>query len=98
VIGRGSSFGDYPLTPTIGLGRARAIDAVEIAWPDGGTRQVARDLPLDRAVVITEGEEGFRLLDRAPIPRPGAPTASMRTRPSDASGIPGSPAPDAGSR
>jgi hypothetical protein len=98
VIGGGSSFGNNPLTPTIGLGRARAIDAVEIAWPDGGTRQVARGLPLDRAVVITEGEEGFRLLDRAPIPRPGAPTASMRTRPSDASGIPGSPAPDAGSR
>jgi FG-GAP-like repeat/ASPIC and UnbV len=71
VIGGGSSFGNNPLTPTIGLGRARAIDAVEVAWPDGGTRQVVRGLPLDRAVEITEGRAGFRLLDRAPVPRPG---------------------------
>ena len=66
VIGGGSSFGNNPLTPTIGLGRAEAIDAVEIIWPDGGTRQVVRGLPLDRAVEITEGREGFRLLDWAP--------------------------------
>ena len=61
VIGGGSSFGNNPLTTTIGLGRAGAIDDVEIAWPDGGTRQVTRGLPLDRAVEITEGREGFRL-------------------------------------
>ena len=61
VIGGGSSFGNNPLTPTIGLGRAEAIAAVEIAWPDGGTRQLTRDLPLDRAIEITEGREGHRL-------------------------------------
>ena len=29
---------------------------MEIAWPDGGTHQLASDLPLDRAVEITEVE------------------------------------------
>ena len=71
VISGGSSFGNNPLTPTIGLGRARSIDAVEVAWPDGGTRQVVHGLPFDRAVEIAEGRAGFRLLDRAPLPRPG---------------------------
>ena len=69
MIGGGSSFGNNPLAPTIGLGRAEAIDAVEIIWPDGGTRQVVRGLPLDRAVEITEGREGFRLFDGAFISR-----------------------------
>jgi hypothetical protein len=71
VIGGGSSFGNNPLTPTLGLGRATAIESVEIRWPDGGTRQVVRGLPLDRAVEITEGREGFRLLDWTPVGRSG---------------------------
>jgi hypothetical protein len=77
VISGGSSFGNNPLTPTIGLGRARAIHAVEITWPDGGTRQVVRGLPLDRAVEITERREGFRLLDWTPIPRSGVSHAPI---------------------
>jgi hypothetical protein len=71
VIGSGSSFGNNPLTPTIGLGRAQAVDAVEITWPDGGTRQVVPSLPLDSAVENTEGRPVFRLLDWAPIARSG---------------------------
>jgi hypothetical protein len=71
LIAGGSSFGNNPLTPTIGLGRAESIVALEIAWPDGGTRQVVRDVPLDRAITVTEGTAGFRLLDWKPIPRSG---------------------------
>ena len=67
MIGGGSSFGNNPLTPTIGLGRAEAIDAVEIIWPDGATRQTVRGLPLDRAVEITEGHIDFRVLDWARV-------------------------------
>ena len=67
MIGGGSSFGNNPLTPTIGLGRAEAIDAVEIIWPDGGTHQTVRSLPLDRAVEITEGRKEFRILDWVPV-------------------------------
>ena len=67
VIGGGSSFGNNPLTPTIGLGRAEAIEAVEIVWPDGGTRQTVLSLPLDRAVEIIEGQKEFRILDWVPV-------------------------------
>ena len=76
-----------PPAPTIGLGRARAIDAVEISWPDGGTRQIVRDVPLDRAVEITEGREGFRLLERARPRGPGLPPTRFGRDP------PASPAP-----
>jgi hypothetical protein len=69
VIGGGSSFGNNPLTSTIGLGRANAIDAMEVTWPDGGTREVTRGLPLDRGVEITQGRDGFRLFDWAPVSR-----------------------------
>jgi len=63
VIGGTSSFGGNPLTPTIGLGRAKVITAVEITWPGSGIRQTVRGLPLDRAVEIMEGREGYRVLD-----------------------------------
>ena len=66
VIAGGSSFGNNPLTPTIGLGQAEAIVAVEIAWPSGAPRQVVRDVPLDAAIEVTEGGEGLRLIDRRP--------------------------------
>jgi hypothetical protein len=37
-----------------GLGRIKQIDSLTIAWP-GGSRQVFRDLPIDRTLAITEG-------------------------------------------
>ena len=43
---------------------AATIDEVEIIWPDGGMRDTVRNLPLDRAVEITEGQNGFRVLRR----------------------------------
>jgi hypothetical protein len=68
VIGGGSSFGNNPLTPTIGLGRAEAIASVEIRWPDGRSRQVARGVPLDCAIEIIEGKDGYRLLGWPRLP------------------------------
>jgi len=66
----GASFGNNPLTPTIGLGRAGPLADVEVIWPRGAVHQVARGVPLDRAVEITEGRDGFRTLPWAPLPRP----------------------------
>jgi hypothetical protein len=66
-IGPGSSFGNNPVSPTIGLGRAEAIAAVQVTWPRPGARQVVRGVPLDRAVEITEGREGYRLLEWSPV-------------------------------
>ena len=45
------------------------IRPVDIPKPDGGTRQVAHGLPLDRGVEITQGREGFRLFDWTPVSR-----------------------------
>jgi hypothetical protein len=73
VIGGTSSFGDNPFTSTIGLGRAKAITAIEIIWPGSGTRQTIRGLSLDRAVEITEGREGYRQLDWPKLPRADGP-------------------------
>ena len=71
VIGGGSSFGNNPMATTIGLGRAESIDSVDVIWPDGGSIQRVAGLPLDRGVEITEGRDGFRLLDRSPVVRSG---------------------------
>jgi hypothetical protein len=78
VIGGTSSFGGNPLTPTIGLGRAEAVTAVEITWPSPGTRQTVAGLPLDSAVEITEGRDGYRILAWPRIPLPDSPSAASR--------------------
>jgi hypothetical protein len=67
----GASFGNNPLTPTIGLGRAESIAAVEIIWPRrGAPHQVVRGIPLDSAAEITEGLAGFRKLSWEPARQP----------------------------
>jgi hypothetical protein len=50
----GGSFGASSLTQHIGLGKAKAIDSLEIDWPVSGTRQVFRNLPVNRAIEIRE--------------------------------------------
>jgi tetratricopeptide (TPR) repeat protein len=70
TITAGSSFGGNPLACTVGLGDAGSIRAVEISWPTSGTRQTFHDVPLDRAIEITEGHEPFRVLDAPPIRLP----------------------------
>jgi hypothetical protein len=69
------------LTPTIGLGRAQAVTAVEITWPGPGPRQTVPGLPLDCAVEITEGRDGYRILDWPRIATPdGPPVATITTQ------------------
>ena len=80
-IGGTSSFGGNPLTPTIGLGRAEAVTAVEITWPGPGPRQTVPGLPLDCAVEITEGRAGYRVLDWPKIPSPDNPPVATSARP-----------------
>jgi hypothetical protein len=71
VVTSGSSFGGNPLATTIGLGSARSIAALRVVWPVSKTEQVFRDLPVDRAIEITEGEGSYRTLDWTPIALPG---------------------------
>jgi hypothetical protein len=69
VIGSGSSFGGNCLAPTIGLGNATSIPTLEVHWPTTGLRQSFRNIPVDRAIEITEGHDEYRLLDWSPLPQ-----------------------------
>ncbi len=55
TVGTGGSFGSSSLQQEIGLGDALAIRTVEVSWP-GGKTQSYRDLPMNRAVHLREGE------------------------------------------
>jgi hypothetical protein len=66
AVGSVSSFGGSPIRQEIGLGRATAIERVEVYWPASGERQVLRGVPLDAAIRVTEGKDGFEPL---PFPR-----------------------------
>jgi hypothetical protein len=62
VIGSGSSFGGNSLATTIGLGQATSIPTLEVHWPASGLRQTFHNVPVDRAIEITEGSEHYRIL------------------------------------
>ena len=51
----GASFGSNPLRLHVGLGRARALERLEVYWPTSDTTQVFEDVPLDATVLVTEG-------------------------------------------
>ncbi len=55
-VNSGGSFGANPLRQTIGLGRATSIARLEVTWP-GGRVQSFDDVPLDRFLQITEGDD-----------------------------------------
>jgi hypothetical protein len=60
TVGSGGSFGGSSLKLEIGLGRARAVERVEVVWAGGGAREAFTNLEL---------RESYRLVeDRGPIP------------------------------
>lgn len=69
-VSTGSSFGANPLEQTIGLAKAKKVATLEVHWPTSGTTQVFRDLDADQAIEITELADGYRKLERKPIPTP----------------------------
>ncbi len=66
-VSPGSSFGSSPLEQTIGLAKADRIALLEIHWPTSRTTQVFRDVPVDRALEITEFADEYRVLERQPV-------------------------------
>jgi hypothetical protein len=70
VVSCGCSFGGNPLEQHIGLAKAEKVATLEVTWPTSGTTQVFRDIPANRAIEITEFAEGYRVLDRKPVPAP----------------------------
>jgi hypothetical protein len=58
-VSSGGSFGASSLVQHLGLGRATAIESLEIFWPGSRTRQVLRDVPVNSSIEVREGTEGF---------------------------------------
>ena len=57
TVGTGGSFGSSSLQQEIGLGQAKAIQSIEILWPNRERKpQIIRDVPTDRIVRIRQGE------------------------------------------
>ncbi len=69
-VSSGSSFGANPLEQTIGVGKASRVAVLEIHWPTSRTTQVFHDIPVDRAIEITEFAESYRTSNRKPVPQP----------------------------
>jgi hypothetical protein len=73
AVGSVSSFGGSPLRQEIGLGKATAIEKIEVYWPVSGQRQVFTDVPVNAMIRITEGHAAFERLDCSAISLNGAP-------------------------
>jgi hypothetical protein len=57
TVRTGGSFGAGPLRQEIGLGRAQAIQKIEIYWPVTGKTQILKGLQVDRAYAIREDRD-----------------------------------------
>jgi FG-GAP-like repeat/ASPIC and UnbV len=68
LVGAGGSFGGNSLQQEIGLGRAAAIDVVEIRWPAPGTTQIFRGLQPDRVYRLVEGESSPQPIETRRVP------------------------------
>ena len=62
-VNSGGSFGANPLRQTIGIGKARKIEMLEVYWPTTKQTQTFRDLPVDRFIQITEGTDQYKPLE-----------------------------------
>ncbi|MDP4256358.1 MAG: CRTAC1 family protein, partial [Bacteroidota bacterium] len=58
-VNSGGSFGSNPLRQHIGIGKATAIEKVEVGWPVTGKVQVFDNVPIDANIRITEGDSHF---------------------------------------
>ncbi|MDD5629111.1 MAG: CRTAC1 family protein, partial [Elusimicrobia bacterium] len=68
TVSPGGSFGSNPLQQTIGLGRATAIESIEIRWPATGLVQKLAGPPPGRILKVREGAEGFELVPAQVVP------------------------------
>jgi hypothetical protein len=64
TVNSGGSFGASSLRPHIGLGKASAIDELEIRWPGSGLKQRFNGpIAADRVYEIREGEKEMKPVD-----------------------------------
>ena len=62
LAGTGGSFGSASLQQEIGLGKAEAIEEIEIWWPGQEQRQRLGGLEMDRVYLVEEGVAAPRLV------------------------------------
>ena len=67
TVGSGGSFGSNPLRQTIGLGRADAVERVEIRWPGSKTVRTLERPPFDLLLRIIEGDDDFEIRELSPV-------------------------------
>ena len=67
TVGTGGSFGSSTLQAEIGLGKATMIRQLTVAWPGSGTRDTYLDVPLNRIVLVREGETSVEPLSVDPL-------------------------------
>jgi hypothetical protein len=67
-VSSGGSFGSNSLTQHLGLGQATRVERLEVRWPRSGKVQVFRDLPADRHVRLTEGQDALEVVVERPTP------------------------------
>jgi tetratricopeptide (TPR) repeat protein len=70
-VNSGGSFGGNPLRQTIGLGKADAIERIEIYWPTTNETQSVTDVSFDQAIKIVEGEAGYTTITLKTLDLPG---------------------------
>jgi hypothetical protein len=66
LAGSGGSFGGSSMQQEIGLGRAVAIEEIQIRWPGSDTRQRFEDVAPNRIYRVVEGEAE---LEAIPLPQ-----------------------------
>lgn len=75
TVNSGGSFGSSPLRQEIGLGKATAVERVEVWWPGSGRRQVFTGVEPDRSYRLREGDPDIVTVPRQRIVFPGSPVA-----------------------
>ena len=59
-VNSGGTFGANPLRQTIGIGKARTIERLEVHWPRTGKSQSFKDVPMNKAFEIVEGSSALK--------------------------------------
>ena len=65
-VNSGGSFGANPLRQHIGLGRAEAIESLEIYWPTTDRTQRFQDVGVDQFIELTEDQDEYENLPYRP--------------------------------
>ena len=67
TVNSGGSFGSSPLRQQIGIGKAKAVERVEVLWPATGRTDTLLNLQKNHFYVVYEGQTNAVAMDYRPI-------------------------------